>query len=133
MAEWQHEWNRARRSRLAIGCRIDGLVVAADEERTDPEGSQGFAACWVGGAGLGIFALTQGAGWIGGIPAGLAALAGTFFSVLVLVSPQKVADSAIQVGERLREFTAPDENGDAFAISSVAGSPVLLKFFRGHW
>jgi hypothetical protein len=98
-----------------------------------PDDRRGFVACWAGGAALGILALTQGAGWIGGIPAGIAAVAGTFFSALVYVSPQKVADNAIQVGERLREFTALDENGDDFAIPSVAGRPVLLKFFRGHW
>jgi len=98
-----------------------------------PEDRRGFVACWAGGAVLGVFALTQGPGWIGGIPAGIAVLAGAFFSVLVFVSPQRVASHAIQVGERLREFTAPDENGAVFASSSLAGSPVLLKFFRGHW
>jgi hypothetical protein len=92
-----------------------------------------FVACWAGAAILGIVALTQEPGWVGGIPAGIAAVAGLFFSALVYISPQKVADDAIQVGERLREFTAPDENGDDFAISSTAGKPVLLKFYRGHW
>jgi len=28
---------------------------------------------------------------------------------------------------------APDENGDDVSITSFAGGPVLLKFFRGHW
>jgi hypothetical protein len=98
-----------------------------------PEDRRVYVACWAGGAALGAVALTQGAGWVGGIPAGIAALAGTFFSVLVLISPQKVADNAIRVGETLREFTAPDENGDDFSLSSVSGKPVLLKFFRGHW
>ena len=98
-----------------------------------PKDRRAFVACWIGGAVLGILALTQGAGWIGGIPAGFAALAGSFFTVLVYVSPQKVADTAIRVGERLRDFTASDENGEDFSISGVAGKPVLLKFFRGHW
>jgi hypothetical protein len=98
-----------------------------------PEDRRGFVACWVGGATLGILALIQGAGWVGGIPAGVAAGAGIFFSVLVYISPQKVADNAIRVGERLRGFTALDENGNDFSIASVAGRPVLLKFFRGHW
>jgi hypothetical protein len=92
-----------------------------------------FVACWAGGAALGVLALTQGAGWIGGIPAGIAVAAGAFFSALVFVSPQRVADNAIQVGERLRDFSAMDENGDEFSISSMAGKPLLLKFFRGHW
>jgi hypothetical protein len=98
-----------------------------------PTDRRGFVACWVSGAALGIVALTQGAGWVGGIPAGIAAVAGIFFSALVYISPQKVADNAIQVGERLRGFTALDENGTVFSIASVAGKPVLLKFFRGHW
>ncbi len=98
-----------------------------------PTDRRGFVACWAGGAALGILALAQGAGWIGGIPAGIAAVAGTFFSALVYISPQKVADNAIRVGENLRDFTALDENGDPVSIASVAGRPVLLKFFRGHW
>ncbi len=98
-----------------------------------PEDRRLYVTCWAGGATLGVVALTQGAGWVGGIPAGIAALVGSFFSVLVFISPQKVADNAIRVGETLREFTALDENGDEFAISSVSGKPVLLKFFRGHW
>jgi hypothetical protein len=98
-----------------------------------PADRRGFVACWAGGAALGILALTQGAGWVGGLLAGIATLAGTFFSVLVLISPQKVADDAVRVGESLRAFTALDENGADFSIASTAGKPVLLKFFRGHW
>lgn len=98
-----------------------------------PEDRRGFVACWAGGAGLGIVALTHGAGWLGGVSAAIAAVAGTFFSALVYISPQKTAGNAIRVGERLREFTAPDDNGDDFAIASTLGKPILLKFFRGHW
>jgi len=98
-----------------------------------PKNRMGFVACWIGGAALGVFALTQGPGWLGGIPAGIAAAAGIFFSVLVYISPQRVAQDAVQVGESLRGFTAQSENGDDFSIASVAGKPMLLKFFRGHW
>ena len=98
-----------------------------------PTDRRGFVACWAGGAVLGVLALSQGAGWVGGIPAGIATLAGTLFSVLVYISPQKVAEDAVRVGESLRAFTAPDENGADFSIASAAGKPVLLKFFRGHW
>ncbi len=98
-----------------------------------PEDRRGYVAFWVGGAALGVIALIQGAGWIGGIPAGIAVFAGSFFSVLVLLSPQKAADDAIRVGELLRDFTALDENGDEFSLSCLAGKPVLIKFFRGHW
>ena len=98
-----------------------------------PKDRRAFVACWVGGAVLGIIALIQGAGWIGGTLAGVAALAGTFFSALVLASPQKAADDAIQVGESLRQFSAIDENGEEFSLAGLADKPVLLKFFRGHW
>jgi hypothetical protein len=98
-----------------------------------PTDRRAFVACWVGGAAVGVLALITGAGWVGGILAGIAALAGTFFSALVYISPQEVADNAVQVGESLRDFTAPDENGDDFLIASVSGRPLLLKFFRGHW
>jgi outer membrane lipoprotein SlyB len=98
-----------------------------------PADRRGFVACWAGGAVLGLVALTQGPGWVGGIPAGIAAVAGAFFSALVYISPQKAAEDAIQVGESLRPFSATDEDGDDFSISSFAGKPVLLKFFRGHW
>jgi hypothetical protein len=98
-----------------------------------PRDRRGFVASWLLGAGLGIFALTEGAGWLGGVPAFFAAFAGIFFSALVYISPQKVADDAVRVGERLRDFTAIDENGNEFRVASVAGKPLLLKFFRGHW
>jgi len=98
-----------------------------------PRDRRGFVASWLLGAGLGIFALTEGAGWLGGTPAFIAALAGIFFSALVYISPQKVAADAVRVGERLRDFTAIDENGNEFGVASVAGKPLLLKFFRGHW
>ena len=98
-----------------------------------PKDRRAYVACWAGGAVLGIIALVQGAGWIGGILAGVAALAGTFFRALVLASPQKAADDAIQVGESLRRFSAIDENGEEFSLAGLADKPVLLKFFRGHW
>jgi hypothetical protein len=98
-----------------------------------PADRRGFVTCWVGGALLGILALALGTGYPGGVAAGIAIVAGGFFSLLVYISPQKVADDAVRVGESLRAFTALDENGADFSSASVAGKPVLLKFFRGHW
>ena len=107
------------------GQRIKHVQIPADR--------RGFVAGWAGGAALGVIALTQGAGWVGAVPAVIAAIGGTFFSVLVLVSPQAAGDDAIRVGESLRGFTALDENGNEFSSASLAGKPVLMKFFRGHW
>jgi hypothetical protein len=98
-----------------------------------PEDRRGFVAGWAGGAALGAIALSQSPDWVGAIPAIIAALGGTFLSVLVYVSPQAVGEDAIRVGESLRAFTALDENGDAFSSASLGGKPVLMKFFRGHW
>jgi hypothetical protein len=107
------------------GQRIKHVQIPADR--------RGFVAGWAGGAVLGIIALSQGGGWVGAVPAVIAAIAGTFFSVLVYVSPQAAGDNAIRVGETLRGFTALDENGDEFSSASLAGKPILMKFFRGHW
>ena len=69
-----------------------------------PKDRRGFVASWLVGAALGIVALTQDPGWLGGVPAVVAVVAGLFFSALVFVSPQQVAADAIRVGERLRDF-----------------------------
>ncbi len=107
------------------GQRIKHVQIPADR--------RGFVAGWAGGAVLGIIALTLGGGWVGAVPAIVAALGGTFLSVLIFVSPQAVGDDAIRLGESLRGFTALDENGDEFSSASLTGKPVLMKFFRGHW
>jgi hypothetical protein len=98
-----------------------------------PRNRAGFVLASLVGAGLGVVALVQGAGWLGGVPAALAILGGAFFSFTVSISRQKLGDEAIQVGARLPEVSAPDEHGASFALSSLAGRPLLLKFFRGHW
>ena len=82
---------------------------------------------------LGVAALAVGAGWLGGVPAALAILIGAFFLFTVGISRQEVAQDAIVVGATLPSFTATDENDQLFDSSSLAGSPVLIKFFRGHW
>ena len=98
-----------------------------------PRSRAAFVAAWAGGALLGLVALSRGAGWIGGVPAGLALFAGGMLVVLVAISSQQVAENAVRVGENLRDFSAPDENGARFALASTLGRPLLLKFFRGHW
>ncbi len=46
---------------------------------------------------------------------------------------QKVSGAMINVGDVLPDFTAPDDNDEIFDSANLAGSRVLLKFFRGHW
>ena len=98
-----------------------------------PESRAPFVVAWAGGALLGAAALWQGAGWVGGAPAGLAIFVGAFLLMTVAIGPQQVAADAVAVGEPLRDFSAHDENGEIFELASTAGRPVLLKFFRGHW
>ena len=52
---------------------------------------------------------------------------------LLMAGRQKSGDHAIAVGDRIPEFSAPDENGEIFESSSLAGGAVVLKVFRGHW
>jgi hypothetical protein len=98
-----------------------------------PKDRRGFVAVWLLGAGLGVFALTSQPGWVAGVAAGLAVVAGLLFSLLFSISAQRVAADAIRVGEKLRDFSAIDEDRNEFLLATTAGKPVLLKFFRGHW
>jgi hypothetical protein len=92
-----------------------------------------YVAAWALGAGGGIVALMGSPGLPGGVAAGVAAFAGLLFLGLFAISRQAVAPGAVKVGDRLRDFTALDEHGDPFTLSSTFGHPILIKFFRGHW
>ena len=98
-----------------------------------PTNRTGFVLAWAAGALLGLLAFVQGPGWVGGVPAFLAVLAGGFLLFTVAISRQQAAPDAVTVGSRLPDFVAPDENGERFELSSTRGRPLLLKFFRGHW
>ncbi len=98
-----------------------------------PENRGGFVAAMVAATSIGIIAFVEGAGWVGGIPAGIAILIGCFLLLTVAVSEQKGGTGQFQLGQPVPEFTAPDENGEPFEIASLIGNPLLLKFFRGHW
>jgi hypothetical protein len=92
-----------------------------------------FLASAVLAAGLGVTALRGEPGWLGGIPAGLGTFASLMFLLLFSISRQKLGDDAIRVGATLPDFTATDEHGQIFDSQSLAGHPVLIKFFRAHW
>jgi hypothetical protein len=98
-----------------------------------PKSRAAFVGVWLLGVSLGALALASGAGWVGGAAATLAILGGGFLLFTVAISRQQVAANAVRVGARLPDFSALDENGDAFELASVVGKPLLLKFFRGHW
>lgn len=78
-------------------------------------------------------ALLMGVGWLGGIAAGVALSIAGFFFLTVAISKQVTGEDAIAMGDPLPHFTATDENGEQFDSQALAGNPVLIKFFRGHW
>lgn len=85
-------------------------------------------ACAVGVA-LALLALAG----AGGAPAWTAFALGTLFLYLSVTGAQRTDDAAITVGATIPAFTAVDDEGNPFDSASLAGSRVLLKFFRGHW
>ncbi len=101
--------------------------VALEGRRWIPLGLIGAAVL------LALASLAQGPGWGGGVVAGLTAVLGSGFLFLALLAPQSKQAPAVALGEPLPDFTAPDESGEPFSLASLAGRPVLLKLFRGHW
>jgi hypothetical protein len=98
-----------------------------------PESRGVYVAFCAVAAGLGVAALLGEPGWLGGVPAGMGTFASLVFLLTVAISPQKVGDGAITVGATIPPFTATDEHGEIFDSQSLAGHPVLIKFFRAHW
>jgi hypothetical protein len=119
-----------------------------------PQNRTPFVASALGFAALGAAAFASSPGFVASIAATLAMLGGGLFATLVGISPQRT-EGAIEVGDRLSEFltrpgslsssgvppssgdlsdvTALDDSGRTVALSAYAGTPVLIKFFRGHW
>ncbi len=102
-------------------------LVAIPEDRTL------FVAAFLMAAGLGVAAFAIGTRWFGGVPAILAIAAGLFIPFTIAISPQQVAENPIRVGDTIPVFTALDDAGDRFRSGELTGSPVLIKYFRGHW
>jgi hypothetical protein len=98
-----------------------------------PKNRSRYVFSWVVAALLGVLALGGEPGWLGGVPAALGTFFACFGLLTVSISRQKVAADAIAVGGSIPDFSVPDENGEIFDSSSLAGHPVLIKFFRGHW
>ena len=97
-----------------------------------PRSRRGWFASFLAGGTLGAVAISTGGFFnvLFGIPA---ALVGFVFPALRLQSTQQPNRPAVAVGDPMMTFVAPDEHGHDFDLSSLAGKPYLLKFFRGHW
>lgn len=115
---------------LAIGCTMlwFGQVRAVDI----PENRALFVGVWLAAAALGVAALVK-AGWIGRIAAVPAIAVGLFLPYTVSISEQILPPGAIQVGDTIPAFRAPDDRGEIFDSARLRGKPVLIKFFRAHW
>jgi peroxiredoxin len=72
-------------------------------------------------------------GAIGYAIAGVAFAASGFFSILTFMSGLPEQHAAVAVGSRAPDFRSLDSDGREFRLSMLAGSRVLLKFFRGTW
>jgi hypothetical protein len=120
---------------IALGCTLGPGAVWVRKLRAValPEDRTPYVVPMVAGLVLAVAALLRGPGVLGGLAAVLALVIGGFFVLTVLVGDQKGGPGRLRVGEPLPDFTAPDENGAPFRLASLAGRPVLLKFFRGHW
>ena len=98
-----------------------------------PEDRTTYVIFFLSAAALGVGAFVAGVRWFGGVAAALAIIIGSFFPFTVAISRQEVAANSIRVGDSIPMFSALDENGETFESKTLAGKPVLIKFFRGHW
>ena len=98
-----------------------------------PENRSAFVAAMALSAVLGVLAFVVGVDWLGGVAAGVSIFLGSFLLFSVSISAQKGGSGAFHVGQPVPDFSAPNDAGDLFQLSSLAGKPLLLKFFRGHW
>ncbi len=115
---------------LAIGCAMVWFRMNSDVGI--PDNRALFVAVWLTAVVLGCVALVK-AGWIGRIAAVPAIAIGLFLPYTVSISEQILPPGAIQVGDTIPAFSAPNEHGEIFDSARLRGNPVLIKFFRAHW
>jgi peroxiredoxin len=72
-------------------------------------------------------------GIVGYIVGGLSAIPAALFLLATATSGLPDQKLAIAAGSPAPDFAATDADGQEFRLSDHAGSPILLKFFRGHW
>lgn len=116
---------------LAVGCTMVWFNRA--ENVALPENRAFFIVIWLSAVALAITAIVKKAGWLGRIAALPAIVIGLFFPFTVSISEQILPPGAIQVGQTIPNFSAPDDRGQVFDSAQLRGNPVLIKFFRAHW
>jgi len=93
----------------------------------------GFDLAFATALALGVAAFVRGVGFAAGAAAAVACAIGAAMLGVRLQSAQSGNRPRVAVGAPILDFTAPDEHGRPFRLSSLAGRPILLKLFRGHW
>lgn len=94
-----------------------------------PKTPRVFQSFWFLSFLLGIASTNTGIG-----SAGLWAIGvSTLLLVLTFTGKQKVAKEGIGVGDIIPDFTAETDDKKLFGSSDLAGSRILIKFFRAHW
>lgn len=78
-------------------------------------------------------ALLSQPGMSGYVIGGAAFALGGFFFFLTFMSGLPDQQAAVSVGRTAPDFRSLDADGREFRLSELAGSRVLLKFFRGTW
>src|SRR5690349_12978519 len=78
-------------------------------------------------------ALLSHPGMVGYGVGAMAFVLGGFFSFLTFMSGLPDQQAAVEVGRRAPDFRSLDADGREFQLSELAGTRVLLKFFRGTW
>jgi hypothetical protein len=102
-------------------------LVALPQDRTL------FVVAFVAAGMLGIATFIVGTRWFGGIPAVGAIIVCAFMTFTIYISPQKVADNPVKVGDVIPQFVALNDDGERFNSGELTGKPTLIKFFRAHW
>lgn len=98
-----------------------------------PRGLAPMRSALVAGGGLCATALLLGTGVALGIACALGLALVLVFLGLDRIAPLPRTQPNVAVGSPAPGFTASDSEGGLFTLESLAGRPVLLKFFRGHW
>ena len=98
-----------------------------------PENRRAYVIASVATLALAGGAFANAPGWLGGVPATIGVIGAVFFLFTFAIGDQRLAAGAIGVGDPIPAFTAQDEHQATFDSADLAGHPVLIKFFRGHW
>src|SRR5262249_12783617 len=74
-----------------------------------------------------------GPGVVGYVIGGVAIVPAALFLLATATSGLPNQTLAVAVGDAAPDFSLVDAAGQPFRLSELAGSPVLLKFYRGYW